>query len=155
MIVWINHNPQSFKPRKLSALFQSSPRQPVVLLQTPAAYRAAAQTAPGLGERLAPVAWRFLGWLGARLASLREICWSVCRLAHSKSLKCAHPELAESNRQERPAPPLSATPVVNVRSKKEPSPPTAAAPRPRRKLFCRHPPRSWTISPPAVSDPLT
>src|ERR1039458_10642805 len=35
MIVWINHNPQSFKPRKLSALYQSSPRQPVVLLQNP------------------------------------------------------------------------------------------------------------------------
>ena len=123
--------------------------------KTPAAYRAAAQTAPGLGERLAPVAWRFLGWLGARLASLREICWSVCRLAHSQSLKCAHPELAESNRQARPAPPLSAKPRANLMSGKETSTPAAKAPRTRRKVFCREPPRSLTISTAAVSDPLT
>ena len=121
--------------------------------KTPAAYRAAAQTAPGLGERLAPVAWRFLGWLGARLASLREICWSVCRLAHSKSLKCAHPELAESNRQARPAPPLSAKPRANLMSGKETSTPAAKAPRTRRKVFCREPPRSLIISTAAVSDP--
>ena len=155
MIVWINHNPQSFKPENCRHYTNPHRASRLYFFKTPAAYRAAAQTAPGLGERLAPVAWRFLGWLGARLASLREICWSVCRLAHSKSLKCAHPELAESNRQARPAPPLSAKPRANLMSGKETSTPAAKAPRTRRKVFCREPPRSLIISTAAVSDPLT
>src|ERR1035438_8775269 len=87
MIVWINHNPQSFKPENCRHYTNPHRASRLYFFKTPAAYRAAAQTAPGLGERLAPVAWRFLGWLGARLASLRGIFWFVFPLAHSRSLR--------------------------------------------------------------------
>src|ERR1022692_4631399 len=42
-----------------------------------------------------------------------------------------------------------------VMSGKETYTPAAKAPRTRRKVFCREPPRSLTISTAAVSDPLT